>query len=119
MTILEFFRRAFNINPKEVKIVEVTNNLNEEILRGGIIDTPDETTIEKKVIKEEVIKEEVIKEEVIEEEVIEEEVIEEEVIEEEVIEEVIEEVLETPQVQQEIKVKKLGKLAQRRLRQQK
>lgn len=79
MTILEFFRRAFNINPKEVKIVEVTNNLNEEILRGGIIDTPDETTIEKKVIKEEVI-EEVIK---------------------------------------EIKVKKLGKLAQRRLRQQK
>ena len=104
MTILEFFRRAFNINPKEVKIVEVTNNLNEEILRGGIIDTPDETTIEKKVIKEEVIKEEVI---------------EEEVIEEEVIEEVIEEVLETPQVQQEIKVKKLGKLAQRRLRQQK
>ena len=99
MTILEFFRRAFNINPKEVKIVEVTNNLNEEILRGGIIDTPDETTIEKKVIKEEVIKEEVI--------------------EEEVIEEVIEEVLETPQVQQEIKVKKLGKLAQRRLRQQK
>ena len=105
MTILEFFRRAFNINPKEVKIVEVTNNLNEEILRGGIIDTPDETTIEKKVIKEEVIKEEVIKEEVIEEEVIEEEV--------------IEEVLEPPQVQQEIKVKKLGKLAQRRLRQQK
>lgn len=78
MTILEFFRRAFNINPKEVKIVEVTNNLNEEILRGGIIDTPDETTIEKKVIKEEVI--------------------------------------EPPQ---EIKVKKLGKLAQRRLRQQK
>ena len=61
MTILEFFRRAFNINPKEVKIVEVTNN-----------------TIEKKVIKEEVI--------------------------------------EPPQ---EIKVKKLGKLAQRRLRQQK
>ena len=100
MTILEFFRRAFNINPKEVKIVEVTNNLNEEILRGGIIDTPDETTIEKKVIKEEVIKEEVIEEEVIEEEV-------------------IEEVLEPPQVQQEIKVKKLGKLAQRRLRQQK
>ena len=95
MTILEFFRRAFNINPKEVKIVEVTNNLNEEILRGGIIDTPDETTIEKKVIKEEVIKEEVIEEEV------------------------IEEVLEPPQVQQEIKVKKLGKLAQRRLRQQK